>query len=117
VIGTTIFLIGIGLYTPFIGYLQQRLDLNPEMTIAFAHGIFNVTNTIIQFPFIAALAWLVTKLVRGDDTKKHADMGFQIEEALNSLDRKITSYLVDISAKPLTNDETGLPCYTSRLYS
>ena len=38
------------------------------MTIAFAHGSFNVTNTIIQFPFIAGLAWLVTKLVPGEET-------------------------------------------------
>ena len=37
------------------------------MTIAFAHGTFNVTNTIIQFPFIAVLAWIVTKIIRGED--------------------------------------------------
>ncbi|MFD1739048.1 Na/Pi cotransporter family protein [Bacillus salitolerans] len=158
VIGTIIFLLGIGLFTTFIGYLQQRIGLNPAMTIAFAHGIFNVSNTILQFPFIAALAWIVTKIVRGDDTtidfkpknlnpmfiekspsialgqakeeivrmaslslkgleeaksflntnsKKHADMALQVEEAINSLDRKITNYLVDISAKPLTPDETN----------
>ncbi|WP_456279483.1 Na/Pi cotransporter family protein [Bacillus sp. AK128] len=158
IIGTVIFLIILKLYTGFIAYLQGALDLNPEMTIAFAHGIFNVSNTVIQFPFIAAIAWIVTKLVRGDDTtidykpknldpmfidkspsialgqaekeiirmaelagkgleeafqflntnqKKHADLALQIEEALNSLDRKITSYLVDISAKPLTTEETG----------
>ena len=37
------------------------------MTIAFAHGTFNITNTIIQFPFIGALAFLVTKLIPGED--------------------------------------------------
>src|SRR5699024_3427751 len=34
---------------------------------AFAHGSFNITNTIIQLPFIAVLAWLVTKLIPGED--------------------------------------------------
>ncbi len=70
-IGTFIFMLVLGLFTRFIIYLQTALDLNPEMTIAFAHGIFNVTNTIIQFPFIAVLAWIVTKLIPGEDT--HVD--------------------------------------------
>ena len=48
------------------------------MTIAFAHGSFNVTNTIIQFPFIAVLAWIVTKIIPGEDVTieykpKHLD--------------------------------------------
>lgn len=76
IIGTTIFTIILGLYTRFIGFLQASMDLNPEMTIAFAHGIFNVSNTIIQFPFIGALAWIVTKIIPGEDvhidgTTKH----------------------------------------------
>ena len=37
------------------------------MTVAFAHGTFNITNTIIQFPFIGALAFMVTKLIPGED--------------------------------------------------
>jgi len=67
-IGTIIFLIILGLYTRFIEFLQASMNLNPEMTIAFAHGTFNVVNTIIQFPFIAALAWIVTKIIPGEDT-------------------------------------------------
>jgi phosphate:Na+ symporter len=157
VIGTIIFIIFLIPYTKFIGYLQQSLDLNPEMTIAFAHGIFNVSNTIIQFPFIAVLAWIVTKLVRGEDSvidfkaqnlnpifieqspsialgrakeevvrmaelslkgvqeanqyfntkqKKHADMTVQLEDAINTLDKKITNYLVAISAKPLSDADS-----------
>lgn len=74
-IGTIIFLIILVPFTKLIGYLQDAIHLNPEMTIAFAHGIFNVSNTIIQFPFIFALAWIVTKLIPGDDqfidTKPH----------------------------------------------
>lgn len=68
VIGTTIVLILFVPFTHFIEYMQASLDLNPRMTIAFAHGFFNVSNTILQFPFIAVLAWIVTKLVPGEDT-------------------------------------------------
>ena len=67
VVGTIIFTILLVPFTNLIQYLQDALHLNPEMTIAFAHGTFNVTNTIIQFPFIAALAWIVTKIIRGED--------------------------------------------------
>ncbi|MCQ6274194.1 Na/Pi cotransporter family protein [Bacillus sp. V3B] len=66
-IGTIVFLILLIPFTNLIVYLQSTLNLNPEMTIAFAHGTFNISNTIIQFPFIAALAWLVTKLIPGED--------------------------------------------------
>ena len=43
------------------------LGLTPEMTIAFAHGTFNIANTIVQFPFIGVLAYLVTKIIPGED--------------------------------------------------
>ena len=77
-IGTTIFLIFLPLFTNFMLYLQGALNLNPEMTIAFAHGTFNFTNTIIQLPFIAFLAFIVTKLIPGEDSvieykTKHLD--------------------------------------------
>lgn len=77
-LGAAIFLILLGLFTSFVSFLQTQFSLNPEMTIAFAHGSFNITNTIIQFPFIGALAWIVTKLVPGEDTiveykPKHLD--------------------------------------------
>ncbi|EOP59205.1 sodium-dependent phosphate transporter [Bacillus cereus VDM053] len=67
IIGTIIFTIILIPFTSLIQYFQTSLNLNPEMTIAFAHGTFNVTNTIIQFPFIAVLAWIVTKIIRGED--------------------------------------------------
>ncbi|WP_226667401.1 Na/Pi cotransporter family protein [Metabacillus litoralis] len=77
-IGTTIFLIFLPLFTKFVQFLQDAMNLNPEMTIAFAHGTFNLTNTIIQLPLIGLLAWMVTKLIPGDDSMieykpKHLD--------------------------------------------
>lgn len=66
VVGTIIVLILLQPFTRLIEMLQGRLDLNPEMTIAFAHGIFNVSNALIQLPFIAVLAWIVIKVIPGE---------------------------------------------------
>lgn len=67
VIGASIFLIILPLYQMAIEWMQSLLNLKPEMVIAFAHGTFNVTNTLIQLPFIFLLAWVVTKIVPGED--------------------------------------------------
>ncbi|QOR68982.1 Na/Pi cotransporter family protein [Cytobacillus suaedae] len=80
-LGTAIFLLILPLFTKLIVWFQGTLNLNPEMTIAFAHGTFNVTNVIIQFPFIAFLAYLVTKIIPGEDSiveykAKHLDPVF-----------------------------------------
>ncbi|MBS2969706.1 Na/Pi cotransporter family protein [Metabacillus sp. KIGAM252] len=76
--GTSIFLIVLPLYTIFIESLETNLNLSPAMTIAFAHGTFNVTNALIQLPFIGALAWAATKIIPGEDPSieyrsKHLD--------------------------------------------
>lgn len=80
-IGTTIFLILLKPFTLLIEWIQTGMGLNPEMTIAFAHGIFNASNTIIQLPFVAVLAIIVTKLIPGEDAvmeykAKHLDPVF-----------------------------------------
>lgn len=77
-IGAIIALIFLGVFTSLIVFLQGQLNLNPQMTIAFAHGTYNFINTAIQFPFIGALAWIVTKLIPGEDSvieyrPKHLD--------------------------------------------
>ncbi|MDQ0269461.1 Na/Pi cotransporter family protein [Cytobacillus purgationiresistens] len=157
VIGATIFLILLKPFTFVISYLEQSLALNPEMTVAFAHGIYNVSNTIIQFPFIAVLAWIVTKLVPGEDSikdykakhldpmfiqqspsialgqakeevlrmgqfaldgledtnkflktgdQKYSENAYQLEDAINGLDRNITEYLISLSRSSLSNHES-----------
>src|SRR5699024_12388301 len=55
-IGSVVFLIFLGLFTTFVVFLQNLLHLNPEMTLAFAHGSFNITTTTILFPLFGALA-------------------------------------------------------------
>ncbi|CEG26466.1 Na/Pi cotransporter family protein [Bacillus sp. B-jedd] len=157
VIGTIIFIIILSPFTAFISWLDQLLNLNPAMQIAFAHGTFNVTNTLIQFPFIALLALIVTKIIPGEDVeiefkpkhldphlieqspsiamvaakeevirmghfavqaiqesynylqtknRKNADTAYQIEEAINNLDNKITEYLVKMSRSSLSAQES-----------
>ncbi len=148
VIGTVVFLLLLVPFTAYVESLSVILALESKMQIAFAHGSFNVVNTIIQFPLIGAWAYLVTKLIPGEDVtidykpkhldphfieqspsiaigqakeevirmgdfsiqglkvayeylktgdKKHAETGYQLEDAINNLDHRITDYLVEIS--------------------
>lgn len=62
-----IFTIFLPVVIHLISLLQDVWHLKPAMTIAVSHGIFNITNTLIQLPFVAGLAWIVTKLVQGKD--------------------------------------------------
>lgn len=156
-IGTVIFLVILPLFTQYIFWITDLLAIESKMQIAFAHGTFNVVNTFIQFWFIGAIAWMVTKLVPGEDSivdtkaqhldpifiqqspsiaveqakyevirmgdfaklgldearnymatgdKKHAEKSAHIEEALNSLNAKITDYLVKLAAVDLTEQES-----------
>ncbi|SDI86847.1 Na/Pi cotransporter family protein [Alteribacillus bidgolensis] len=158
-IGATIIIILLVPYTAFIENLQGWLNLNKPMTIAFAHGIFNVSNTILQIPFVGLLALLVTKLIPGNETeieykakhldtsfiqrspsialgqaksetlrmaefaekgliearnylktnqKRHSELTVQFEEAINNLDRKITDYLVMISERSLSDENSRM---------
>lgn len=67
VIGVIIFALFLPVVIPLIATIQDAWHLKPVMTIAFAHGAFNVTNTLIQLPFVGVLAWIVTKIVPGKD--------------------------------------------------
>jgi phosphate:Na+ symporter len=156
IMGTVMFMILLAPFTSLVEFFQSSLRLNPEMTIAFAHGTFNLTNALIQLPFIGVLAFVVTKLVPGQDllvsytkqldpifieqspsialgqakeevmrmgefavtgleetnqflkTKhiKHADAANQIEDAINSFDRKITDYLILLTGSSLSENES-----------
>lgn len=68
VVGTIIFMLFLDLFTNYIQWITGVLDLEPKMQIAFAHGTFNVINTIIQLPLIGVWAYVVTKLIPGEDT-------------------------------------------------
>ncbi|MGN7410675.1 MULTISPECIES: Na/Pi cotransporter family protein [unclassified Sporosarcina] len=149
ILGAAIFMILLVPFTAYVEWITSTFGIDKKMQIAFAHGSFNVVNTAIQFPFIGAWAYFVTKLIPGEDVtieykpkhldphfitqspavaigqakeeiirmgsfavqgleetfeylksskKGHAETAYQIEDAINNLDRKITDYLVEISA-------------------
>ena len=57
-------------FTMFVEKMQEILHLTPKLTIAFAHGSFNTINTILLFPFIGVLAYIVTKIIKDDNEKQ-----------------------------------------------
>ncbi|MFV0558343.1 MAG: Na/Pi cotransporter family protein [Enterococcus sp.] len=66
-IGAVIFTI---LLTPFMNvllYATSVLHLSPSMQIAFAHGLFNVSNLLIQFWFIAYIEKFVKFIIPGKE--------------------------------------------------
>ena len=64
VIGTVIFLIFLTPFSMFVGKMEQILHLNPKMAIAFAHGSFNMMTTVLLFPFIGVLEYLVVQIIK-----------------------------------------------------
>lgn len=64
VIGTVIFLIFLSPFSMFVAKMEQILHLNPKMAIAFAHGSFNMMTTVLLFPFIGVLEYLVVKIIK-----------------------------------------------------
>lgn len=67
-IGTVIFLIFLSPFIFYVEWLSGALGLEDKMQIAVAHGTFNVLNTIILLPLVGVLAWIVTKLIPGEDS-------------------------------------------------
>lgn len=68
VVGTIIFMIFLTSFLVYMEWITNILGLEEKMQIAFAHGTFNVINTLLQLPLIGAWAWLVTRLIPGQDT-------------------------------------------------
>ena len=81
VVGTIIFLILLGPFTHFMIWMTGMLHLEPKMQIAFAHGTFNIANTLIQLPFIGLWAYLVTKLLP-EREKKSEKIALYLDETL-----------------------------------
>lgn len=153
IVGSIIFLILLAPFTAYVMWIGTTLGLEPKMEIAFAHGTFNVVNTIIQFPLIGLWAYLVTRLIPGEEvtiefkpkhldvhfieqspsialgqakeeilrmgqysvqglqetyeylktkSSKNAETGYQLEDAINNLDSKITDYLILLSGESLS---------------
>ncbi|MDD2401026.1 MAG: Na/Pi cotransporter family protein [Clostridia bacterium] len=171
VVGTLIFLplfmLGIfpeivRLFTDYIyvlipGFGGSWEVLNIKMQIAQAHGVFNISNTLIQLPFVSALAIIATRLIPGEDVivemdpkylephllanppvalsqtkrevlrmgniakesmehavvyfftelNKEAEKVNYLEKVINNLQRRITDYVVKLSEKQLSEEESN----------
>ena len=164
VIGSVIFMLLIIPYTKFIQFLENSIiDIsdpnNMKLTISFAHMGFNIINTLVFFFLIKQLVWMVTKLIKGDDSlievdvdmlqedlieestilalesakivvlnmgkvtkqmfegvieysfenkKRVLENGEQIEEMLDTIDKKVHDYLVKIAQFGLDEDASQL---------
>jgi phosphate:Na+ symporter len=63
VIGATLFTLALPLVYQAVMFIGG--DVNIRMQIAFAHAMFNVTNTLIFLPMTSVLAFIVTKIIPG----------------------------------------------------
>lgn len=68
VLGTIIFTLALPLVHQAVLWLAHLggEPVNIRMQIAYAHGLFNTTNTLIFLPMVGVLAFIVTKLVPGE---------------------------------------------------
>ena len=66
-VGAVIFTLLLTPFTHVVTMIAGALGLNPSMQIAFAHGLFNVTNLAIQFWFIPQIELLVKKIIPGEE--------------------------------------------------
>lgn len=68
VIGAAICFIGMQPFLMYMHWLEQAVHMQPRMTIAFAHGTFNVVTTLLLLPCVGGVIWLVEKCVPGSKT-------------------------------------------------
>lgn len=66
-VGAVIFTLLLSPFTQVVIFLTDTLGLNPAMQIAFAHGLFNVSNLAIQFWFIPQIETIVKKIIPGTE--------------------------------------------------
>ena len=57
-------------YITLILRLTDILHMESMMQIAVAHIIFNAVGTILFFPFIKQMVWIVKKTIRGDEKER-----------------------------------------------
>jgi len=70
VLMTIIAMLMLPLYLTLLAYLTGRFGIEPMMQIAVAHIIFNLVGTIIFYPFIKQMVWIIKKTIRGDEKER-----------------------------------------------
>lgn len=66
-IGAIIFTLLLSPFTQLVLLFTKSFGLNPAMQIAFAHGLFNVSNLALQFWFIPQTEQIVKRIVPGNE--------------------------------------------------
>lgn len=67
VLGTVLAMLLFGPFTMVLGTLTSMFSLNPELQIAFAHGIFNLLSVCVLIWFTPQLAKLVSRIIPGEE--------------------------------------------------
>lgn len=157
VIGSIIFMIILYPFQSLITWITSIFSITPELQLAVAHGIFNITTTIIFFPFIDKIVVFVKKIIPNHAKELQMDLSeldqnvvqlfpshalaiaknkimemgqitietveavkayfeiksstakdsvYELENAINLLDKKITEYLVLISHEQLNDHDS-----------
>ena len=57
-------------YYNLIMFLTERFNIEPMMQIAIAHIIFNIGGTLLFYPFIKQLVWIIRKVIRGEEQER-----------------------------------------------
>lgn len=71
-IGMVAFLLILPLFVDIVAWMQQAFELNDKLTIASAHGFYNVASTLLMLPFLGSFVWLITKVIPGEEEKPMA---------------------------------------------
>ncbi|CAM3891836.1 Na/Pi cotransporter family protein [Alkalicoccus chagannorensis] len=67
VTGTIMFLIILPIVQAVVVWMSANFGGDIAREIAYAHGLFNSVNVLLQFPLIGLYAILATKVIRGED--------------------------------------------------
>lgn len=57
-------------YYNFIMFITDRFSIEPMMQIALSHIIFNIGGTLLFYPFIKQLVWIIRKVIRGEEQER-----------------------------------------------
>ncbi len=57
-------------YYNFIMFITERFSIEPMMQIAISHIIFNIGGTLLFYPFIKQLVWIIRKVIRGEEQER-----------------------------------------------
>ena len=58
------------IYLNIVDYLTTLWGLEPMMQIAVVHIIFNLVGTILFYPFIKQMVWIIKKVIRGEEVER-----------------------------------------------